>query len=77
MVRSKLCNLVAVLDKYTKVKFILCSYSQPYEYEGIVKDFVKTPYYQNFSTDYICELTIRGDCLLNCVAEIKVAPCID
>ena len=77
MVRSKLCNLIAVLDKYAKIKFELCSYNQPYVFEGTVKEFINSNYYKAFSTDYICELTIYGDSLLNCVANIKLAPPID
>lgn len=77
MVKAKLCNLVSVLDKFSKMKFELCSFDTPYEFEGTVKQFTESLLYQTFATDYICELKITGDCLTGCTALIRLAPPID
>lgn len=77
MVKAKLCDLVSVLDKFSKVKFELCSFNTPYEFEGTVKQFIQSRLYQIYATDYVSELKITGDCVLGCVANIKLAPPID
>lgn len=77
MIRAKLCNLVAVLNKFNKVKFELCSYNTPYSFEGTVKEFLQSRLYQIYACEYVSELTIHGDCVRECIAHIKLAPPID
>lgn len=77
MVKAKLCDLVSVFKDYQIIKFELSSYDTPYEFEGTIKEFVKSVYYRTFATDWVSELKITGDCLLRCSVVIKLVPPID
>ena len=77
MVSARLCDLVSVLDKFAKIKFELCSFNYPYEFEGTVKQFTESRLYQTFACDVICELKVTGDYLRGCTTLIKLAPAID
>lgn len=77
MVKAKLCDLVSILDKFSKVRFELCSFNTPYEFEGTVKQFMQSRLYQIYATDCICELQVTGNYLRGCTALIKLVPAID
>ena len=77
MVKARLCDLVNVLDKFSMIKFELCSYNVPCEFVGTVKQFCASNLYRIFATDYICEFRVVGDCNKGCLAIVKLAPPID
>ena len=77
MVKAKLCDSVSVLDRFSKVRFELCSFNYPYSFEGTVTEFTKSRLYQTYACDCICELQILGSCLKGCTALIKLVPPID
>ena len=72
MLKVKLCDLVDVLDKRTKVSFKVNSDSQRCNFEGNVYDFIKSYFYQVYATSNVCRFYINGKLLHDKTVNIEV-----
>ena len=72
MLKVKLCDLVDVLDKRTKVFFKVNSDSQRCNFEGTVYDFCKSYFYQVYATSNIRRFEINGKLLQDKTVNIEV-----
>ena len=72
MIFCKLCELVPLLDKRTKIQFFVNSFEKFTSFEGTVFDFLKSYYYRVYSTDRISELKIVNKSVINSTLRIVV-----
>lgn len=77
MIHTRLSALLSVMDKFSKIKFDICSLTRSGAYEGTVRDFYKTVLYEAYSCDLVCEIKITGNFGSGFITHIKVAPPID
>ena len=72
MLKVKVCDLINVLDKRTKLAFKVNSDIQRVHFEGNVYEFIKSYFYQVYATSNIRRLEINGKLLQDKTVNIEV-----
>jgi len=72
MVCAKLCDLVQVLDKRTKIDFEVCSFDKISSFKGDVFDFLKSWQYQCHSTEAVYDFVIVSNSFIDKTVKITV-----
>ena len=72
MVCAKLCDLVQILDKRTKIEFEVCSFEKISSFKGDVFDFLKSWQYQTNATEPVYDFIIVSHSFLDKTVKISV-----
>ena len=72
MICAKLCDLVQILDKRTKIDFEVCSFEKFSSFKGDVFDFLKSWQYQTNATEPIYDFIIVSNSFTDKTVKISV-----